>query len=70
MAIGVDERHDGGAVLSTLMLLQNLPHLLELALQIFCSIAVYIGLMIFCQKTLVVEIKNMILNRGFAVAKE
>lgn len=50
--------------------LQDMPELLVLITQILCGMVVYFGFMIYNQKTLVVEIKNMVLNREVSVAKE
>ena len=47
-----------------------MPELLILIIQILCGMGGYIGLMIYNQKMLVVEIKNMVLNSEVAVAKE
>ena len=41
-----------------------------LIVQILCGIAVYLGFMMYNQKMLMVEIKNMVISRGVAVAKE
>ncbi len=51
------------AVLLSGIFLQNMPELLILIIQILCGTAVYIGMMMYSQKVLVVEIKNMVLNR-------
>ena len=56
-------------VLLSMVFVQNLPDLFILITQILCGTAVYLGLMMYSQKMLVVEIKNMVLNRGVKVAK-
>ena len=57
------------AVLFSGIFLQNMPDLLILIIQVLCGMAIYMGLMMYSQKMLVVEIKNMVLNRGVTVAK-
>jgi len=51
------------AVLFSGIFLQNMPDLLILIIQVLCGAVLYLGLMIYSQKILVVEIKNMVLNR-------
>ena len=51
------------AVLFSGIFLQKMPELPLLITQIMCGTAVYLGLMIYNQKMLVVEVKNMFLNR-------
>ncbi len=62
----------GVAVLFSGVFLQNIPelHMVILIVQILCGIAVYLGFMMYNQKMLMVEIKNMVISRGVAVAKE
>jgi len=52
------------AVLFSGVFLQDMSELLILITQILCGMGVYLGLMMYSQKMLVVEIKNMLLNRG------
>ena len=56
-------------VLFSGIFLQDMPELLILIMQLLCGMMVYLGLMIYNQKMFVVEIKNMVLNRGVTVAK-
>ncbi len=51
-------------VLFSMVFLQNLPDLFILITQILCGTAVYLGLMIYSQKMLVFEIKDMIWNKS------
>jgi len=51
-------------VLFSMVFLQNLPDLFILIIQILCGTAVYLGLMIYSQKMLVFEIKDMIWNKS------
>jgi O-antigen/teichoic acid export membrane protein len=47
-------------VLFSGLFLQNMPKLLILIMQLLCGVLVYIGLMNYTQKMLVVEIRNMV----------
>lgn len=58
------------AVLFSGVFLQSMPDLFVLITQILCGAAVYFGLMVYKQKKLMVEIKNMVLNREVAVAEK
>ena len=51
-------------VLFSMVFLQNLPDLFILITQILCGTAVYLGLMMYSQKMLVFEIKDMIWNKS------
>ena len=57
------------AVLFSGIFLQDMPELLILIMQLLCGMAVYLFLMMYSQKMLVLEMKNMVLNRGVTVAK-
>jgi len=57
------------AVLFSEVFLQSLPNLFVLITQILCGAAVYIGLMMYSQRMLVTEIRDMIFNKGVTVAK-
>jgi len=49
-----------GTVMLSGILLQNIPHQVTLILQVLCGVGTYFGLMLFSQRALMVEIKNMI----------
>lgn len=53
----------GGVILCIGVLLQNLPQQLLLIIQILGGMAIYLGLLIYSQKVLLVEIKEMVWNR-------
>lgn len=55
-----------GVVLCIVLIIHSMPPRILLIIQILCGIAVYIGLMMYSQKVLVVEIKNMVLNRDIS----
>ena len=56
-------------VLFSGVFLQDMPKLLILIIQLLCGVAVYLVLMMYSQKMLVAEIRDMVLNRGVTVAK-
>lgn len=51
------------------LLLQTASQLIILIIKVLCGAAIYLGLMIYNQIILLVEIKNIVLNREFAVEK-
>jgi len=58
------------ALLFSGTLLQNMPELFILLAQIICGMGVYFALMFYRQRILLIEIKNMVLNRGVRGSKQ
>ncbi|MGB3081384.1 MAG: polysaccharide biosynthesis C-terminal domain-containing protein, partial [Candidatus Omnitrophota bacterium] len=54
----------GGAVFCTSVFLQKLPQELLLTTQVLCGVTVFLGLMVYTQRKVVVEIKEMLWSKG------